>query len=86
MTALRPFLIAVAATIALAAASLATANDAAARGRYGHAAGPHLTHQHRFHLQQFRHHRRHQGYFFTRFKPCLVWTRQGWTNTCGIAR
>lgn len=87
MTAPRPIFLATVAAIALAAAALATASDATARGRHGggHAAGQHLgLHQHhRFHLQQFRQHRHHhQRNFFTRFTPCVVWTRQGWTNVC----
>jgi hypothetical protein len=85
MRAPRPILVA-AAAIALAGALFATANDASARGRHGgHAAGQQLGHHHhhRFQLQQLRHHRHHhQRHFFTRFTPCTVWTRQGWTNVC----
>lgn len=83
MTAPRSLLTATVAALALAIAALTTASDVAARGRHGgHAAGHHLGHhQHRFHLQQLRHHR-HQRQLFTRFTPCVVWTRQGWTNVC----
>lgn len=86
MTAPRPTLLATIAVIALATAALATAGDATARGRHGggHAAGRYPGHHHhRFQLQQFRQHRHHlQRHFFTRFTPCVVWTRTGWINVC----
>ncbi len=88
MTAPRPFLTAAVAALALATV-LASASDTSARPRLGgHAAGQHLGHhQHRFHLQQIRQYRHRQHrHFFTRFKPCLVWTRQGWTDVCTVTR
>jgi hypothetical protein len=92
MTATPKFLIAAVAALALATAALVT--EAAARGQHGgghgggqgrhHLAGqPRTGHHHGHHLHLQRH--RHQRQFFSRFTPCVVWTRQGWTNVCGKA-
>jgi hypothetical protein len=90
MTVSHKVLIALVAAIALTAV-LAAAGDALARGgRGGHAGGPtgkhSLGHHHGYQLH-LRHHR-HQlrRHFFSRFTPCVVWTRQGWTNVCARPR
>ena len=47
----------------------------------------HLGHRHHGHQFHLRHHRHpQQRPFFSRFTPCVVWTRQGWTNVCGVTR
>jgi hypothetical protein len=85
MTVSRKILVASVTAVALTAA-LVAASDALARGgRLGYAGpiGKHsLGHHHSYH-HHLRHHR-HQlrRHFFTRFTPCVVWTRQGWTNVC----
>jgi hypothetical protein len=90
MTVSRKILIAAMTAMALAAAVVA-ASDALARGGHlGHAGGPigkhSLGHHHGYH-HHLRHHRhRLRRHFFTRFTPCVVWTRQGWTNVCARPR
>jgi hypothetical protein len=93
MTATSKFLIAAVAAFALTAAALLT--EASARGPQGGGhgggqgrsflAGQHRTGHHHGHHLHLQHHR-HQRNFLGRFKPCVVWTRQGWTNVCGVAR
>jgi hypothetical protein len=95
MTATRKFLTAAIAALALSAGALAITTEAAARGQHGggphgggqsrsYLAGQRMGHHHGHHLH-LQHHR-HRRYLFARFTPCVVWTRQGWTNVCGVAR
>jgi len=89
MTTPRRFLTPALAAVALATAALATSVDACAREGIGdRAAGLHLGHhQHRLHLNDIRRHRHsQQRLFFTRFQPCVVWTREGWTDVCTVTR
>jgi hypothetical protein len=89
MTATSKLLTAAVAALALTAAGLAITTDAFARGQHGGGQGRHFLagqrtgHHHGHHLH-LRHHR-HQRHLFTRFTPCVVWTRHGWTNVCGEA-
>lgn len=79
----------IAAATTLAAAVLATPADVSARGLHGGHPGADMhrlghPHSHQPHLRDHRH--QIQRYFFTRFTPCVVWTRQGWTNFCARPR
>jgi hypothetical protein len=91
MTATSKLLIAAVAALALTGAALTVATDAFARGPHGgghgrhHLAGQQRTGHHHGHHLHLQHHR-HQRGFLSRFTPCVVWTRQGWTNVCGTAR
>jgi Spy/CpxP family protein refolding chaperone len=71
------------------AAVLATVSAASARGRHGGhpGGGMHsLSHHHGQHLELRDHRHQIQRHFFTRFTPCVVWTRQGWTDVCARPR
>jgi hypothetical protein len=91
MTATPKFLIAAVAAFALTAAAAALVTEASARGQHGgghgrsHLAGQPRTGHHHGHHLHLQHHR-HQRNFLSRFTPCVVWTRHGWTNVCGVAR
>jgi Spy/CpxP family protein refolding chaperone len=92
MTTTRTFMTAALIAVALAAASLAIVSDASARGGHGgmHGSrhGAHHSYRHHHGHLQLRHYRQqhHARQLFTRYQPCVVWTRQGWTDTCALPR
>jgi hypothetical protein len=90
MTVSRNIWLAVVAAIALTAALAAASNALARDGRGGHAGelvGRHgLGHHHGYHLYLQHHRHQPRRHFFTRFTPCVIWTRNGWTNVCARPR